>query len=110
MSLNTAVIYGSVRRERQGIKAAKFLVNKLEERGHDVTLVDPLEYPHPMLDLRYREYDEGEAPEALQRVAAILSDADGFVEEVEYWVGVEAEGGVDTVRVGEEDESVSFVF
>ena len=79
MELNTAVIYGSVRRERQGIKAAKFVVNKLEERGHDVTLVDPLEYPHPLLDLRYREYDEGEAPEALQRVAAILSAADGFV-------------------------------
>ena len=79
MSLNTAVIYGSVRRDRQGIKAAKFLVSKLEERGHEVTLVDPLEYPHPMLDLRYREYDEGTAPEAMQQVAAILSAADGFV-------------------------------
>ena len=79
MSLNTAVIYGSVRRERQGIKAARFLVNKLEERDHDVTLVDPLEYPHPMLDLRYREYDEGTAPEAMQQVAAILSAADGYV-------------------------------
>ena len=79
MSLNTAVIYGSVRRERQGIKAARFVVNKLEERGHVVSLVDPLEYPHPLLDLRYREYDEGMAPEAMQQVAAILSAADGFV-------------------------------
>ena len=79
MSLNTAVIYGSVRRDRQGIKAAKFLVNKLEERGHEVTLVDPLEYPHPLLDLRYREYDDGTAPEPMQQVAAILAAADGFV-------------------------------
>ena len=29
MPLNTAVIYGSVRRDRQGIKAARFLVKKL---------------------------------------------------------------------------------
>jgi len=79
MALNTAVIFGSVRRERQGIKAAKFLVNKLEERGNDVSFVDPLEYPHPLLDLRYREYDEGTAPDAMQQVAAILSAADGFV-------------------------------
>ncbi len=38
-SLNTAVIYGSARRGRQGIKAARFVVRKLEQRGHVVTLV-----------------------------------------------------------------------
>ena len=45
MSLKTAVIYGSVRRNRQGIKAARFLVQKLEARGHEVDLVDAKEYP-----------------------------------------------------------------
>lgn len=79
MSLNTAVIYGSVRRDRQGIRAAKFLVRKLEERGHDVSLVDPLEFPHPLLDLRYREYEEGTAPAAMQKVHSMLDAADGFV-------------------------------
>lgn len=79
MNLKTAVIYGSVRRDRQGIKAARFVVKNLEERGHEVTLVDPLEYPHPMLDLRYREYDDGAAPEVMQQVAGILANADGFV-------------------------------
>jgi NAD(P)H-dependent FMN reductase len=38
--LNTAVIYGSVRSARKGINAAKFVVRKLQERDHDVTLVD----------------------------------------------------------------------
>jgi NAD(P)H-dependent FMN reductase len=79
MSLNTVIIYGSVRRERQGIKAARFLVNKLAERDHDVTLVDPVEYELPLLDLRFSEYDEGDAPEAMQRVAEILDAADGFI-------------------------------
>lgn len=79
MAITTAVIYGSVRRDRQGIKAAQFLVRKLEERGHNVSLVDPLEYPHPLLDLRYREYEEGTAPEAMQKVAGMLDAADGFI-------------------------------
>lgn len=79
MSLKTAVIYGSVRRNRQGIRAARFLVRQLAERGHAVTLVDPLEYPLPMLDLRFSEYEDGTAPAAMQQVAGILDDADGFV-------------------------------
>jgi len=79
MPLNTAVIYGSVRSQRQGIKAAKFLVNKLGARGHDVTLVDPLEYTLPLLDLRFGEYEDGTAPAAMQQVAEILDAADGFI-------------------------------
>ena len=79
MTLKTAVIYGSVRRDRQGIKAARFLVNKLEARGHDVSLVDAKEYPLPILDLRYSEYDEGTAPEPMQKIHEMLNASDGFV-------------------------------
>lgn len=79
MPLKTAVIYGSVRSQRQGIKAARFLVNKLNELGHDVTLIDPMEFPLPLLDLRFSEYEDGTAPAAMQRVAEILDAADGFV-------------------------------
>ena len=79
MTLNTAVIYGSARRERQGIKAARFITRKLEDRDHDVTLVDTNEYELPLLDLMYKEYEAGTAPEAMQAVADILAAADGFV-------------------------------
>lgn len=80
MSLNTAVIYGSVRGERrQGIKAARFIVKNLERRGHDVTLVDPLEHKLPLLDLMYKEYEDGQAPDAIEQVGRILEDADGFI-------------------------------
>ena len=72
MTLNTAVIYGSVRQNRQGIKFARFATRKLEARGHDVTLVDPLDYPLPLLDLRFSEYEAGDAPEPMQQVADIL--------------------------------------
>lgn len=79
MSLNTAIIYGSARRARQGIKAARYIVRKLEERNHAVTLVDTLEYELPILDLMYKEYDAGKAPETMEVVGQILAAADGFV-------------------------------
>ena len=61
-TLNTAVIYGSARRSRQGIKAARFVARKLEERGHSVTLVDSMQQELPFLDLMYKEYEKGSAP------------------------------------------------
>jgi NAD(P)H-dependent FMN reductase len=79
MNLNTAVIYGSARQSRQGIKAARFVARKLEERGHTVTLVDSIESELPFLDLMYKEYAAGEAPPAMEAVAETLRSADGFV-------------------------------
>ncbi len=73
------VIYGSVRSARQGIRAARFLVRKLEQRGHDVTLVDPLEHRLPLLDKMYKEYEPGEAPEPMETLASLYRQADGFV-------------------------------
>lgn len=79
MESNIAVIYGSARRARQGIKAARFVARKLEERGHAVALVDSEEYNLPFLDLMFKEYEEGQAPVAMKKVAGILEAADGFV-------------------------------
>ena len=79
MSLKTAVIYGSARRARKGINVARFAVRKLEERQHDVTLIDTAEYELPLLDLMYKEYDAGTAPAPMQAVGEILAAADGFV-------------------------------
>jgi len=79
MALNLVIIFGSVRSDRQGIKAARFVHKQLVERGHTVTLVDPLEYPLPLLDRMYKEYAKGTAPEPLERLASLFRAADGFV-------------------------------
>ena len=79
MTLNTAVVYGSARQTRQGIKAARFIVNQLESRGHDVQLVDSETRKLPLLDRMYKEFSEGEAPEDMQAVARIFDAADGFI-------------------------------
>jgi NAD(P)H-dependent FMN reductase len=79
MSLRLVVVYGSVRSARQGIRVARFVVNECRARGHEVTLVDPLDYPLPFLDKMYKEYPRGEAPEMLERLAALIVPADAVV-------------------------------
>lgn len=79
MSLNIVVIYGSVRSQRKGIKAARFIVKQCEGRGHDVSLIDPLKYPLPLLDKMYKEYKPDKAPEVLQQLAGIIVPADAYV-------------------------------
>ncbi len=79
MSLHFTVLYGSVRADRQGIRAARFVERQLRARGHEVTLVDPLEYQLPLLDRMYKEFPKGEAPEVLERLATIYRATDGFV-------------------------------
>ena len=79
MALKTAVIYGSVRSAREGIKAARFIINKLEARGHDVVFVDAMERQLPLLDRMYKEFDRGEAPESMEWIASVFREADGFI-------------------------------
>ncbi len=74
-----AVLYGSTRRDRQGIKVARFMVKQLEARGHEVALLDAMELDLPMLDLMWKEYDEGTAPEGMQHAHETLNAADGMV-------------------------------
>jgi NAD(P)H-dependent FMN reductase len=78
MSLVIPVIYGSVRSDRQGIKAARFVEHAFRERGHDVTLIDPVVYRLPLLDRMYKEYS-GDAPPVLEQLAQLYRRADGFV-------------------------------
>jgi NADPH-dependent FMN reductase len=79
MSLRCVILDGSVRQTRQGIKAARFVVEQLARRGHTTTLVDPLERPLPLLDRMYKEYPKGEAPAILEALAETYRRADAFV-------------------------------
>ena len=79
MSLDFVILFGSVRRERQGIGVARFIESKLAERGHTTHLIDPLELDLPLLDRMYKEYPAGEAPAVLERLAGLYKATDGFV-------------------------------
>jgi NAD(P)H-dependent FMN reductase len=62
-----------------GGRAARLVVRELERRGHTVHLVDPLELQLPLLDRMYKEHPKGEAPEPLERLAALYRGVDGFL-------------------------------
>lgn len=73
------VIYGSVRSERQGIRAARYICRQIEKRGHEAPLVDPLEVDLPLLDRRRAEFPEGQAPVKMEALGQLIERADGFV-------------------------------
>ncbi|KST60252.1 NADPH-dependent FMN reductase [Methylobacterium sp. GXS13] len=89
MPLTVPVILGSVRSDRIGLRAARFLIARLEARGHVAPLVDPAELGVPLLDRMYKEYPAGTAPEPLERLAQLYRGADAFlVVSAEYNHGV----------------------
>ena len=71
------LIVGSVRSERNGIKVAKWIKKQLEDRNHQVSLVDPMELDLPLLDKMYKEMTSPN--ETLQKLQKIIKDADGYV-------------------------------
>jgi NAD(P)H-dependent FMN reductase len=79
MPLLVPVILGSVRSDRQGLRAARFIIRHLEGGGYEAPLVDPLKLNLPLLDRMYKEYPKGQAPEILERLAELLRKADAFV-------------------------------
>jgi len=78
-SSSIAVLYGSVRSNRKGIRAARYIKELLEGRGHSVELIDPMMTPLPLLDKMYKEYPDGEAPENMVKIANQLRNSNGFI-------------------------------
>ncbi|TYP95128.1 NAD(P)H-dependent FMN reductase [Fodinibius salinus] len=79
MDYNIAVIYGSVRHHRKGMRAARFITEQCINRDHDATLVDPTDFDLPLLDKMYKEFEDGEAPDKLEQLAQIIRKADGYI-------------------------------
>jgi NAD(P)H-dependent FMN reductase len=79
MSNRILVFYGSYRSDRLGIRLANFVVDGFRALGRDVELIDARAVGLPMLDRMYKEHPKGKAPEALERLAGHIREADGFV-------------------------------
>jgi NAD(P)H-dependent FMN reductase len=77
--MQLVVLFGSVRSERTGVRAVRFVRRQLEERGHAVTLVDAGEVNLPLLDRAYADYSPGTAPAVLEGLAEVYRRADAFV-------------------------------
>jgi NAD(P)H-dependent FMN reductase len=83
-----AVLLGSVRSERMGGRAAKWVVSQLEKRGHEAVLVDAAALELPILDKMWKEVGPGQGAHApagygelkkkLSPLAELYARADGF--------------------------------
>ena len=73
------IFYGSYRSDRQGIRLAHFLRDAFNGRGAYAELIDAKAIGLPMLDRMYKEYPSGEAPPALEELAAKIRGAEAFV-------------------------------
>jgi NAD(P)H-dependent FMN reductase len=73
------VLVGSVRSDRQGIKVGRYVQKAMTARGHEVTLVDPVELRLPLLDRMYKELPKGTAPPELEGLATLYRGADAFI-------------------------------
>jgi NAD(P)H-dependent FMN reductase len=78
MPLHIAILYGSVRQARAGIRVVRFLDAALRRRGHTTSIVDAMEQRLPLLDRMYKEYARGSAPPMLENLAAIYRQTDAF--------------------------------
>lgn len=79
MALNYLVLYGSYRRDRQGMALAQWVAGAIAARGDTAELIDAEAEGLPMLDRMYKEYAPGQAPERMARLAEKIRAADGFV-------------------------------
>ncbi|MEQ9126537.1 MAG: NAD(P)H-dependent oxidoreductase [Alphaproteobacteria bacterium] len=77
--LNVLVVYGSMRRDRRGIRLARFLLDRLEARDVSAELADAMEIELPLLDRMYKEFESGAAPEPMERLAAMIRRADAVL-------------------------------
>jgi NAD(P)H-dependent FMN reductase len=79
MANRILVFYGSYRSDRMGIRLANYMLEGFRARGDDVELVDAKAVGLPMLDRMYKEYPKGSAPPTMERLAAQIRSADGFI-------------------------------
>ena len=72
-----ALLIGSVRRDRQGIKVARWMEEKLIARGHTVYFIDPLELNLPLLDRMYKEMENPSSN--LRDLRNKIKNAEGYL-------------------------------
>jgi NAD(P)H-dependent FMN reductase len=72
-----ALIVGSVRQDRQGIKVARWMEEKLRNRNHMVFFIDPLELNLPLLDRMYKEMTD--PSEKMKSLRNKINDAEGYL-------------------------------
>ncbi|KAJ8902206.1 hypothetical protein NDN08_006614 [Rhodosorus marinus] len=79
LSLKLLVFLGSTRPNRMCARVSSYVVRTLEQRGHQVEVVDPVELDLPLLRQPVFAYPPGKAPKVLLELEEKIKAADGYV-------------------------------
>tara|TARA_E500000178_G_scaffold339940_1_gene382069 strand:+ start:1051 stop:1626 length:576 start_codon:yes stop_codon:yes gene_type:complete len=77
--LRFAILYGSTRRKRLGIRLVRYLHDQISKNKYIPYIVDPLQYKLPLLDKRFDDFDKKKVPVAVKNIQNILDKADAFI-------------------------------
>lgn len=79
-ALKIVLFLGTVRENNFGSRAAAFLMKKLQEKGHDATLLDPDVLDLPLMKKPLHFYqDRTQAPQVLQDTVKVIEAADAYM-------------------------------
>ena len=77
--LKFAIIYGSTRKKRIGIRFVKYLYSQIKKNNSSPYIIDPLENKLPLLDKRYEDFPKKNIPGAVKTIQKILMKCDAFI-------------------------------
>ena len=77
--LKFALVYGSTRKKRLGIRFVKYLANQILRNKHVPLIIDPLENKLPLLDKRFEDFGKNKAPNSVKNIHKILNRADAII-------------------------------
>ena len=76
---NIAIIYGSTRKNRLGIRFVKYIYSQIKKRKHSPFIIDPIKDKFPLLDKRFDEYPSKSVPKNINAIQQKLSRSDAFI-------------------------------
>ena len=77
--LKFALVYGSTRKKRLGIRFVKYLAKQISKNKHTPIIIDPLENNLPLLDKRFADFNKSKAPISVKNIHKMLNKADALI-------------------------------
>ena len=77
--LKFALVYGSTRKKRLGIRFVRYLANQISKNKHLPMIIDPLENKLPLLDKRFEDFSKEKLPNSVKNIHKILNKADAII-------------------------------
>ena len=77
--LKFALVYGSTRKKRLGIRFVRYLANQISKNKHLPMIIDPLENKLPLLDKRFEDFSKDKLPNSVKNIHKILNKADAII-------------------------------